>query len=102
MKIRTIVANLVALAISSTIGLLLCEVGARFALNPSDYLSVEMVKDKVLGAVPSTDTRAGGFDAWGFRNRFVPDASDIVAIGDFTRMATRQQWRIYGHTYSDV
>ena len=41
-----------------------------------------MVKDKVLGAVLSTDTRAGGFDAWGFRNRFVPDASDIVAIGD--------------------
>jgi len=62
--------------------LLLGEVGVRFVVNPSDYLTVEMVKDEVLGAVPSNDAIAGGFDSWGFRNRRVPDNSDIVAIGD--------------------
>lgn len=82
MKIRPILANLVLFSVSSAIGLLLCDVGARIALNPSDYLSVEMARDEVLGAVPSTNTRAGGFDAWGFRNPLVPSTSDIVAIGD--------------------
>src|SRR5262245_57043538 len=51
-------------------------------LNPSDYLSVEMVQDKILGATPSSSTAGGNFDTWGFRNRKVPDSSDIVAIGD--------------------
>ena len=82
MKIGPILANSAVLFVSCVIGLLLCEVGARFALTASDYLSVEMVRDEVLGAVPSTHTRAGGFDSWGFRNRHVPDSSDIVAIGD--------------------
>ena len=82
MKIRTSLANLAALAVSSVLGLLLCEAVARIVLNPSDYLSVEMVSDEVLGAVPSNKTNAGQFDAWGFRNRLVPQTSDIVAIGD--------------------
>jgi hypothetical protein len=41
-----------------------------------------MVKDDVLGAVPSSHTRAGGLDVWGFRNDEVPDTADIVVIGD--------------------
>src|SRR5215831_20557063 len=82
MKVRPILVNSAVLFISCVIGLLLCEVGARFALTASDYLSVEMVRDEVLGAVPSTNTRAGGFDSWGFRNGHVSDSSDIVAIGD--------------------
>ena len=82
MKIGLILTNSAVLFISCVIGLLLCEVGAKFALTASDYLSVEMVPDEVLGAVPSTHTRAGGFNSWGFRNRHVPDSSDIVAIGD--------------------
>src|SRR5262245_13635308 len=82
MKIRPILMNLAVLAISCGIGLVLCELAARSLLNASDYLSVEMVRDEILGAVPSSKTRAGGFDAWGFRNRSVPEAADIVAIGD--------------------
>ena len=82
MKIRTSLGNLAALAVSSVLGLLLCEAVARIVLNPSDYLSVEMVRDEVLGGVPSNNTSAGRFDAWGFRNRLVPQTSDIVAIGD--------------------
>jgi hypothetical protein len=82
MKIRPIAMNLALLAVSIAVGLLLCEAGTRLALNASDYLSVEMVRDDVLGAVPAANTKAGGFDAWGFRNRSVPETSDIVAIGD--------------------
>ena len=61
--------------------LLLSEIAARMILNPADYLTVEMVRDEVLGAVPSPSAR-GGFDAWGFRNPNVPDAAEIVAIGN--------------------
>ena len=82
MKIGPILVNSAVLLISCVIGLVLCEVGVRFALTASDYLSVEMVSDEVLGAVPSRQTRAGGYDSWGFRNPHVPDSSDIVAIGD--------------------
>jgi len=79
---RTCVTNLLLLAMAGVFGLLLCEGIARLVLRPADYLSVEMVKDEVLGAVPSPHTKAGGFDAWGFRNREVPDTADIVVIGD--------------------
>jgi hypothetical protein len=82
MKVRPILVNSAVLLISCVIGLVLCEVGVRFALTASDYLTVEMVSDEVLGAVPSRHTRAGGYDYWGFRNRHVPDSSDVVAIGD--------------------
>lgn len=74
--------NLAVLTLSTGAALLLCEFGARLFLNPSDYLSVEMVKDDVLGAVPAPGSRPAGFDEWGFRNRNVPRHADIVAIGD--------------------
>ncbi len=82
MKTRTVLGNLSILVLSGVIGLLLCEWAARMILNPSDYLSVEMVRDEILGAIPSPNATTGRFDAWGFRNRSVPDAADIVAIGD--------------------
>lgn len=82
MKLRAIFLNLAIFAGSAVVGLLLCESGLRLFLRPADYLGVEMVKDDALGAVPSTHTRAGGFDAWGFRNKKVPVEADIVAIGD--------------------
>src|SRR4030095_9459945 len=69
-------------AMSGALGLLLCEFAVRFILNPSDYLSVAMAKDEVLGAAPFAGTGGGAFDDWGFRNRTVPDTADIVAIGD--------------------
>lgn len=82
MRIRPVLINLTVFAVSVAIGVLLCEFGSRLVLNPADYLSVEMVQDPVLGAVPTPRTKANGFDAWGFRNLRVPGAADIVAIGD--------------------
>jgi hypothetical protein len=81
MKIKKLLLNVVALTISTCIGLLLCELVARLVLNSSDLLSVEIVHDDILGGVPSHTAKAG-FDAWGFRNRAVPQTADIVAVGD--------------------
>ena len=78
---KTAAINLIVLVGSAALGLILCEALSRIFLNSSDYLSVEMVQDNVLGAVPAPGTKAG-FDAWGFRNREVPKTADIVAIGD--------------------
>lgn len=82
MRIKGLALNGVIALAAAVIGLLLSEVAARFALNPSDFLSVEMVPDEILGAKPSQSTIAGGLDRWGFRNERVPESSDIVAIGD--------------------
>jgi hypothetical protein len=82
MKLKTHFVNLALLAVTAAFCLLLGEGIARLTLWPADYLSVEMVHDDVMGAVPSLHTKAGGLDAWGFRNREVPDTADIVVIGD--------------------
>jgi|ERR1700722_624337 len=81
-KLKKILGNLSIVAVSVFLGLLLCEFVARTFLNASDYLSVEMVRDEVLGATPGANAKAHGFDSWGFRNRKVPETADIVAIGD--------------------
>ena len=82
MKSTATFMNLSVLLVSAAVALFLCEFASRLILHPADLLSVEMVSDQVLGAVPSTSTKAGGFDAWGFRNRAVPKTAEIVAIGD--------------------
>lgn len=81
MKIKKLFVNCVVMLLSACVGLFLCELLARVALNPSDYLSVDMVGDPILGAVPSPHSDAG-FDAWGFRNKKVPETADMVAVGD--------------------
>jgi len=81
MKIRKALINFIVLALSTALGLVVCEFGARLFLNPSDFLHLEVVPDDVLGMVPSPSAMAG-FDKWGFRNRGVPETVDIVAVGD--------------------
>ena len=81
MKIKKLLLNLGVLLLSVAIGLLVAEFAARLVLNPSDFLSLEVVSDPVLGAVPSPSAMAG-FDKWGFRNPAVPETADIVAVGD--------------------
>jgi hypothetical protein len=81
MKIKKLLINITVFVVSVSVGLLLCEFGSRLVLNPADYLNVGMLKDPVLGAIPSP-TAKGGFDALGFRNRTVPETADIIAIGD--------------------
>jgi len=77
---RTLI-NLSIFLVSTTVALLVAEFAARLVLNPSDFLSLEVVGDDILGAVPSPSTMAG-FDKWGFRNREVPQGVDFVAVGD--------------------
>lgn len=73
--------NLVVLGISASVSVLLAEFAARIALNPADYLTLEVINDPILGGVPSPATR-GAFDDWGFRNPSVPERADVVALGD--------------------
>ena len=54
MKLKRHFGNLILLAVTAAFCLLLGEGAARLTLRPADYLSVEMVKDDVLGAVPSS------------------------------------------------
>jgi hypothetical protein len=81
MKIRKFLVNLGVLLLSIAVSVVVAEFAARLVLNPSDFLSLEVVSDPILGAVPSPSAMAG-FDKWGFRNRKVPATSDIVAVGD--------------------
>src|SRR5215831_8889691 len=81
MKLKNILTNSAVFAVSVVVALVLGEFAARLVLNPSDFLSVQMVPDPVLGAVPSPSALVG-FDDWGFRNPKVPQTADIVAIGD--------------------
>lgn len=73
-------AKVLLLFASCLITFLLCEAAARLVLNPADYLSQDLKPDNILGAV--LDTHGGGYDEWGFRNSKVPQAVDVVAIGD--------------------
>jgi len=80
MKLKQLAFNLTLVVVSVLIGLLLCEIAARAVLNPSDYLSVSMVENEILGRAVAPGT--AGYDDWGFRNINVPARADIVAIGD--------------------
>lgn len=52
----------------------------RIVYDPIDYLKPELIKDDVLTI--KVAPYSASHDAWGFRNHSVPDASEIVAIGD--------------------
>jgi len=80
MKLKRILANVVVVMTSILVATILCEVGARFVLNPADYLSVTTLKDPVLGMTIAPGSP--GFDRWGFRNPAVPERVDVLALGD--------------------
>ncbi|RJP76333.1 MAG: hypothetical protein C4524_10230 [Candidatus Zixiibacteriota bacterium] len=68
------------LLLSLLLSLVLAEGFLRLALNPGDYLSVELVPDEVLKH--RVKPHSAGHDAWGFRNPEVPGSADILALGD--------------------
>lgn len=72
-----------ALLLGLVIGLPLGEGLARLAFEPLDYLLPERVPDDLLGF--RVAPYSGRHDAWGFRNRRVPERVDIVTIGDSRR-----------------
>jgi hypothetical protein len=80
MKATRVLTNSIIVIVATMIGLLVCEILARFILNPADFLSVSMVKHEILGGVIAPGSP--GFDNWGFRNKTVPAEAEIVAIGD--------------------
>lgn len=80
MKLKQTIAKLSILAVSLSIGVILCEAGSRLILNPADYLSASTIKDNVLGITIAPNS--SGFDKWGFRNKRVPSTADVVAVGD--------------------
>jgi|SRR5215813_308293 len=80
-KLKNLFINTTIFAIAVAIALGLAEIAARQILNPADFMKLEVVPDPVLGGVPSHSSMAS-FDAWGFRNKKVPETSEIVAVGD--------------------
>jgi len=71
----------VGIALAATVVAVLCAEGiCRLVLDPVDYLQPEVIPDDVLHF--RIKPHSGGHDAWGFRNRAVPEHADIVAIGD--------------------
>jgi hypothetical protein len=76
---RYVAAGILIIA-SLAFGLVLSEVVLRLVFDPVDYLYPYLIDDEILGhkILP----QSGGHDAWGFRNRTVPERANIVAIGD--------------------
>jgi hypothetical protein len=80
-----------ALLLGLVIGLPLGEGLARLAFEPLDYLLPERVPDDLLGF--RVAPYSGRHDAWGFRNRRVPERVDIVTIGDSQTYGWASRWR---------
>lgn len=70
----------VLIAVSLTLSLLIAEGIARLVFDPIDFLKPRRVPDEVLRYRIEPGT--GAHDSLGFRNKSVPSAADIVAIGD--------------------
>jgi hypothetical protein len=77
---KEVVIKAVVLCVSGVVAVFVCEVLARIALNPADFLSPRMIENDVLGITVAP--HSSGFDEWGFRNSEVPAAADVVAVGD--------------------
>ena len=80
MKWKKVVGNTALVLGSCTVALLLCEVASRMVLDSVDYLSPTLQRDNILGM--KLPGNSGGHDAWGFRNKKVPETAEIVALGD--------------------
>lgn len=61
-------------------GLLLGEGLARIVLDPVDYLGPKLIPDDIIRW--RIEPHSGGHDAWGYRNKTVPEKADIVILGD--------------------
>jgi hypothetical protein len=80
MKWKKVAGNTALVLGSCAFALLLCEVASRIALDSVDYLSPTLQRDNILGM--KLPGKSGGHDAWGFRNKKVPETAEIVALGD--------------------
>lgn len=79
-KPKNFLSTSLLLSLSVLISLGIGELFVRMIVDPVDYLEVYLVDDDILGHKVRPDSL--GYDAWGFRNRFVPATARIVTIGD--------------------
>jgi hypothetical protein len=79
-NIKNIWVNGLLLVSSTVLVLLLGEFICRQVLEPVNYLRPTLLRDDILGH--KIEPYSGKHDAWGFRNLYVPEQADIVAIGD--------------------
>ena len=77
---KSIISNLVVLAVSSCLALLALEGAARLIVDPIDVLMPVIEHDASTGH--RIKPGSGGHDRWGFRNKTVPKTAEVVAIGD--------------------
>lgn len=68
------------LVASLVVAVLIAEGVLRLAVDPADFLHAKLAKDPVLGH--RIEPHTTGHDAFGFRNRTVPERARVVAIGD--------------------
>ncbi len=84
MQFQARVRNYGAVLILSVVSIGLCLIVAegimRLFVDPLNFLRPYLTQDDILGA--SVQPHSAGHDAWGFRNKTVPDSADIVVIGD--------------------
>jgi len=72
--------NFLLLSVSAVLSVLIAELLARNVFDPIDYLLPQLVTDDVLNY--RVEGYTGSHDAWGFRNKQIPDSPRIVCIGD--------------------
>lgn len=72
--------NLALVVFSFSLSLMIGEGICRILLDPVDFLAPEILKDDILGK--KIKPNSAGHDSWGFRNNYVPNSAEIVAIGD--------------------
>jgi hypothetical protein len=72
--------NFSLIILSISLSLLIAEGICRSILEPIDYLMPEQVHDDILGH--RLKPLSGGHDSWGYRNKIVPTAVNVVTIGD--------------------
>jgi lysophospholipase L1-like esterase len=77
---KKIFINISLLLTSTLLILIVLELFSRLYLNPVDYLSIKLEVHPVL--VHVNPSYKSSHDAWGFRNKEVPQRADIVTIGD--------------------
>jgi lysophospholipase L1-like esterase len=77
---RAVLLRIATLVASCLLGAIAAEGVLRLRYARIDFLKPRLVADDVL--VHRIAPYSGGHDAWGFRNRAVPDRADIIAIGD--------------------
>ena len=78
--LRNYTRNFLLIFISIAGTLLIAECISRIVFDPIDFLKPKAVPDEVLRY--RIDPGSGAHDSLGYRNKSVPAAADIVAIGD--------------------